>query len=106
MSIDAGDVASVSHMHCSVHSGTHVDAPVHFIPGATTVDALPLDALIGPVKVCHLPAVSEVSAGDLQGLDLTDGVERLLLRTRNSQHWARGVGDFDPYYVALTPDAA
>jgi len=51
LSMAAGDVANVSVLSCSVHTGTHVDAPVHFIDGAAAVESLPLDALIGPCVV-------------------------------------------------------
>jgi arylformamidase len=106
MSIEAGDNANVSHLNCSVHSGTHIDAPVHFVPGALTADRIPLDVFVGPVEVHHLPDVAEVTPNDLVACHLPSGTERLLLRTRNSENWARGTTEFDQHYVALTPDAA
>src|SRR5918994_2490685 len=46
--ISRGDPANVSRMELGAHTGTHVDAPLHFLAGGPGVDRLPLDALIGP----------------------------------------------------------
>ncbi len=106
MSLEAGDVANVSHISCCVHTGTHVDAPCHFINGGATVDQLPLDVLIGPAYVGNLPDVVEVSPADLEQMKIPHHMLRLLLRTRNSELWAHGTTEFIPDYVALTPQAA
>ena len=50
-SLSNGDSANVSVLHFGAHTGTHVDAPVHFIEGAPGADALPLEALIGAAWV-------------------------------------------------------
>ena len=49
--LDKGDASNDSRLACSVHSGTHVDAPLHFIENGATVEQLPLDILIGPATV-------------------------------------------------------
>ncbi|MDX6717480.1 MAG: arylformamidase, partial [Baekduia sp.] len=59
--IAAGELANVSRLEMGAHTGTHVDAPAHFIDGAAGVDALPLDALIGAAVVADAGAVE----GDL-----------------------------------------
>lgn len=105
-SMAAGAHSNASHLSCNVHSGTHVDAPSHFIPDGRPVDQTPLEVLIGPVTVCGLPDVDEVSAEDLAALDLPADVQRLLIRTRNSALWAEQASGFTETYVALTPDAA
>jgi arylformamidase len=103
-SIDRGDPANVSALGLGSHSGTHVDAPSHFVPGGDPVDRIPLERLIGPAAVLELPAeVRTVGAADLARQDLR-GQRRVLLRTRNSVAGA-GVG-FTPDYCALSPDAA
>lgn len=106
MSMEAGDSANVTYISCSVHIGTHVDAPSHFMRDGATVDELPLDVLIGPVYVGNLPDVNEVCPTDLERVGLPEDTQRLLLRTRNSKLWADGISDFTPDYVALTPEAA
>ena len=102
-SIARGDEANVSALALGSHTGTHVDAPSHFLPGATPVDGIPVDRLIGPAVVLEIPdTVAAVGAGDLAAQDLL-GQRRVLLRTRNSTLPARG---FDREYCALSPDGA
>src|SRR6266849_7700880 len=78
-----GDSANVSFLHFGAHTGTHVDAPSHFIEGARKIDALPLDVLIGPARVVRVPdEVTEIDANFLKNSDLS-GVERVWFHTRN-----------------------
>jgi arylformamidase len=105
--IEDGANANVSRMEMGVHTGTHVDAPVHFLPGATGVDTLPLDVLIGPVQVVHLgDEVNAVSADVLDSAGLHPGIERILFRTRNSHYWAKGEMQFQPGFVGIPLDGA
>ena len=105
-SLEAGDMTNVSRLECDVHIGTHVDAPLHFIEDGSSVEQMPLNILIGPVFVAHLPGGDAITAHDLAALSLPKSTQRLLLRTRNSLLWANGVNDFRTDYVALTADAA
>src|SRR5207244_11341238 len=70
VSIADGAVCNVSRLDFGVHSGTHVDAPVHFIEGAPAAESLPLDVLIGPAEVVHLTATQRLHAETLGGLQL------------------------------------
>ena len=98
-----GDSANVSFLHFGAHTGTHVDAPAHFIEGARKIDALPLDVLIGPALVVRVPDdVTEISPEFLSGTDL-GGVERVLFHTRNSNFWGAG---FRKDFTHLLPGAA
>jgi arylformamidase len=99
-----GDSSNVSALHLGTHTGTHVDAPRHFFDTGPGVDELPLDVLIGPARVAHFPGVRAVGAAELAAAGL-DGVTRLLLRTDNSDLWARD-GDFTPQFVYLAEDGA
>lgn len=83
-SMDDGERLNQSHLDMSAHTGTHIDAPVHFIKGADGVDMLSLDLLVGPAVVVHIPGVKAVTAGNLEGIDIPKGTERLLLKTDNS----------------------
>lgn len=105
-SMAAGDQANVSRLAMDVHTGTHVDAPRHFLADGATVEQLDLEVLIGPATVAHLPDVAAVTAADLASLALGPRTRRLLLRTRNSELWARGETSFQADFVALTEDAA
>ena len=55
-----GDPNNSSSMHTSVHAGTHVDAPFHFVPDGATIESLPLDIFIGPARVCAVDAVGQI----------------------------------------------
>src|SRR5207248_6459714 len=83
-SLAKGDSANVSYLHFGAHTGTHVDAPAHFIEGARRIDALPLDVLIGPARVIRIPdQINEIDSEFIAGQNL-DTVERVLFHTRNS----------------------
>jgi arylformamidase len=100
------DGANVSELCMSLHSGTHLDPPLHFVAGGKAADQIPLDVLIGPADVVDLPEVSIVTAADLEGKSLPADCRRLLLRTRNSAYWAAGDTRFHEDYVGLSEDAA
>ena len=86
-SIERGDLANNSRLELGVHSGTHVDAPVHFAPGGPAAEELPLDVLLGPVSVVDATSVDgDLDAGALGSLDVPAG-DRLLFKTRNSALW-------------------
>jgi len=104
--LDRGDVVTITRLDMGAHTGTHVDAPTHFIPGGKGVDRLDLDLLIGPAQVVHAEAVDTISADVLQGLSISPGTQRLLIRTRNSEQWARGDMTFDPGFVGVAEDGA
>ena len=106
MRLENGDSSNVSHLDCNLHTGTHVDAPRHFLQNGTTVEQLLLDVLVGPAFVAHLPEAADVTPRDLTDLNLPPSVRRLLLRTSNSELWAAGTAEFTEDYAALTPEAA
>src|SRR5215471_17709950 len=81
-----GDVATVSSVALGVHTGTHVDAPVHFILDAAGVDSIPLDRLLGPARVLDLGDVARIGPRDIEGQDIRAG-DRVLFKTRNSRYW-------------------
>lgn len=94
---------ALSQISLGSHSGTHVDAPAHFIAGGATVEQLPLGVLIGPAWVAHIAGAGVITAAQLASAGIPDGPIRLLLRTANSDSTATV---FDPGFVALAPDAA
>lgn len=106
-SMDAGAHDNVSRLACGVHTGTHVDAPHHFLNDGRTVDTLSLDVLVGPVQVVQVPEeVGLITGGLLEKAAVKPGTLRLLLKTRNSRLWERSVKEFDRGYVGLSVDAA
>lgn len=104
--IKGGDNANVSVVKLSVHMGTHVDAPDHFLDGGNTVDLLPLDVLVGRAYVLHLPDVDLIDAAVLEKSEIPPRTRRVLFKTRNSEHWAKRESKFQEDYVALSEDAA
>jgi threonine dehydrogenase-like Zn-dependent dehydrogenase/kynurenine formamidase len=102
--LDRGDPATLSHLALGVHSGTHVDAPVHFIAATSGVDQIPIDAMIGPARILDLGSIETITASDLAGHDITPG-ERILLRTINSSKAWQGDQFYDRY-THLTTSAA
>jgi arylformamidase len=104
-SISDGEVANLSRLDFGLHTGTHVDAPLHFVDGAADVDSLPLEVLVGPAIVVDATGVEgSLDARALAGLDLGDGVERVLFKTTNSELWA--TDSFAEDFVALAEDGA
>lgn len=103
----AGDSSTVSELILGSHTGTHVDAPVHFIEGATGVDAIPLDAMIGEAFVADARGLQGALDGaDLERLGVPAGTKRLLLRSDNSELWREARPAFPDTYVCLSPDGA
>jgi len=106
-SMDKGAHDNVSRLACGVHTGTHVDAPHHFLNDHRTVESLALDVLIGPAQVVQLPAeVGVVTADVLEKAAVDSATTRLLLKTRNSELWAQGKTEFDTGFVGISADAA
>jgi arylformamidase len=105
-SIAAGNTANVSRIDLGSHTGTHVDAPLHFMDGGAGVDELPLDVLIGPARLISFgDDVLAVGEAELRRHDL-EGVTRLLIRTRNSAWLASGSSEFHPDFTHVAPDGA
>jgi arylformamidase len=105
-SIDAGDTANTSQIKMGVHTGTHVDAPHHFMNDGRTVEGLQLDTLIGRAYVLHLPEAEMITAAVLEAAEIPPRTRRLLFKTRNSEYWARNVRQFQTDFVAISPDGA
>ncbi|NOZ71607.1 MAG: cyclase family protein [Chloroflexi bacterium] len=104
--LDRGDIATLSTISCSVHTGTHVDAPCHFIAGGASVESLDLYTLVGPAWVADAEGIPLITAAFLDTLDLPPHLERLLLRSDNSKRQLLNDTSFHRDYVALAADAA
>lgn len=104
MHLERGDVATVSELEMGTHTGTHIDAPSHFIPGGAGVDALPLHNLIGPARIIEIENPSVVTHAELRNHNLRHA-ERLLFKTLNSQRCWNGA-EFVSNFVSLAEDAA
>jgi arylformamidase len=106
-SMASGAEYNLTKLNSSVHIGTHVDAPLHFLSDGRSVDQLPLDVLTGLCYVVQLPdGVDTITAEVLDGIPLAEGTTRILFGTRNSHGWASGETEFQPDFVAITEDGA
>jgi arylformamidase len=102
--MERGDSYNVSRLTLSTHTGTHIDAPLHFLVGGMPVDQLPVDVLVGPALVVEMPVELEITAADLEAAAIPSGTERILFKTRNSR--LLDDEDFRRDFVYLTLDAA
>lgn len=81
--MDRGAVCNVTWLELSVHTGTHMDAPLHFINGAIGMDQMPLDATIGPARVVEVKDVESIQPRHLEVIQPRRG-ERLIFKTSNT----------------------
>ena len=101
--LERGEVVNLTAMEMCVHTGTHFDAPWHFLDDGARTDEVPLDAFLGPALVVEIPDVMAVGRAELERLPL-EGVVRLLLKTRNSVLLRDSV--FHEDFTYLTKDGA
>ncbi len=102
-SIEAGDPLNLSELTMGAHTGTHVDAPYHFLREGPGTHELPPDAFSGPARVLPLEHVSKaVEAKELSPFPLRRG-EIALLKTSNSKRLG---SPFRTDYVYLSEDGA
>jgi arylformamidase len=104
--LEDGSNSNVSRLGMSVHTGTHVDAPNHFLQDGKGVDRLPLKALTGRAYVLHLPLADKITAEVLEKADIPPRTRRLLFKTRNSTLWANKDRNFQTGFVGMTADGA
>jgi arylformamidase len=98
-----GGAFGLSRMSLGTHTGTHVDAPAHFVPGGATVDALAPEILMGKTRVVEILARERIEREDLEAQDLRDDL-RILLKTRMSGQMTKSRYQEDHVYVSA--DAA
>jgi arylformamidase len=101
-----GELYTLSELTSTVHVGSHLDAPMHFVRDGHGVDQIDLGKLIGPCMVVDLPDVDSIDAHSLDRANIPANVTRLLCRTRNSDYWARGDNTFHTDFVAIDPSGA
>lgn len=105
--IEEGANANVSILGISVHTGTHVDSPYHFLNDGTAVDVLPLDVLTGSVEVVEVSdAIRVIDSQVVKDLEILPGTKRLLFKTRNSSFWKAEPQEFHTDFVGIDEEAA
>lgn len=105
LKLEEGEIANVTHISMGAHTGTHVDAPSHFLKEGSSVEDLSLDTLIGKAFVIEIEG-DLITKEALKKASIPQNVECLLLKTRNSNHWTNNSPHFDENFVAIAPDGA
>jgi arylformamidase len=101
---ERGDPCTLSHLDLGAHTGTHMDAPLHYLRGGASIDTMPLDATVGPARVIAIADPVSVTAAELEMHALGRG-ERVLFKTRNSaRRWV--AEPFDETFVYISHGAA
>lgn len=104
--IATGSASNGSQLSTSVHIGTHVDAPLHFIPNDLGVDQLDLDRFVGLCQVIELSGAGPITAAELTSAAVADDTERLLIKTHNSAWWQETPLQFQRQFRGLDSSAA
>lgn len=103
LSRDKSHTVRVTSIEMGSHTGTHIDAPWHFVEGGKFLHEVPLEVLVGPATIFEILGTRSIRLEHVERLALR-GVERVLFRTDNSSHW--NDGKFYEEFVYLEPDAA
>ncbi len=101
--IHNGAVANVTMCRMVAHTGTHMDAPHHFLQDGKGIDSFPLEFGIGRARVIDVPGVGKVTRKELEGKGIQAG-DRVLIKTRNSQ-LAWTTLEFQESYVGIDSSA-
>ncbi len=104
LDMECGDAANVSTLSLGSHTGTHMDAPIHFVPGGAGMDRMPLDATIGQARVIEIQDPVSIKPDELDPHGIGRG-ERVLFKTQNSTRrwWTE---DFIEDFVYVSQEAA
>lgn len=102
--MDHGDSCNVSHLSMGSHTGTHMDAPLHFLKSGKSLDQMPLSATIGEARVIEIKDPESIKPQELAAHKIRRG-ERILFKTKNSSRsWKSD--EFDRDFVFVSQDAA
>lgn len=106
LELSKGEMANVTAIKMSAHTGTHVDAPCHFLKDGYSVEKLSLEVLIGKAVVVDALDAKLITKEVLEEINIPSNTERLLIKTRNSEQWENGATEFIEDYVAISADGA
>lgn len=104
LDLKEGDPCTVSFLALTAHTGTHVDAPAHYISGGSTMDGFSSETWVGKARVIGIADPKSVTVRELSHYRIRRG-ERILFKTRNSPQCWR-TARFVKSYVSVSPEAA
>lgn len=93
----------VSQIAMGLHTATHLDAPLHFLPDGKNLDQIPLERYLGPARVVPIEDSRSITRAELERRDLA-GCDKVLFKTENSLRWERA--DFDREFIGLSAEGA
>ena len=102
--IEQGDLVNLTELSMSIHTGTHIDAPLHFLPNGKPIDSLSLNVFVGEAQVVAIPQDVNLITVDILQDVCEINAARILFKTKNSQLWE--TSKFQQDYVALEASAA
>ena len=102
--IEQGDLVNLTELSMGIHTGTHIDAPLHFLPNGKPIDSLSLNVLVGEAQVVAIPQDVNLITVDILQDVCEINAARILFKTKNSQLWE--TSKFQQDYVALEASAA
>jgi len=98
---------NISRIEMGVHAGTHIDSPFHLFNHGRTVDEIPLEVLIGKATVLVISSDRKVINSEaLIASGFNPGVERLILKTRNTEYWIHDPNGFHGEYIGIDTEGA
>jgi arylformamidase len=101
--VDSGDYVTLTDIHMISHTGTHIDAPLHFVYHGGTIDEMPLDTAIGQARVIEIKDTESIKPEELIPYKIKRG-ERVLFKTENSSRLYH-TDEFSKQFVFLTPES-
>jgi len=107
LDLSAGAAYNLSEIEMSVHLGSHMDAPRHFLQDGALIEDFPLELLVGETQVLAIPDLAKsITAELLRTLPIRAGIKRMLFKTRNSHFWKTTPHDFQDDFISLSLDGA
>ncbi len=101
-----GASCNLSVLKVGAHTGTHLETPLHFVPGGLAVETVDLNVLVGPAEVVKIYGRSPITAADLEHANIPPGTERVLLKTDNTRFRRLHDDVFHQDYTGLAPSGA
>ena len=98
-----GDAVNDTDLHFNLHTGTHIDAPLHFLENGKSIDQMPLSQFLGECFVVDIGESKEIRPEHFESAKIPKDIKRILTKTKNSFNWTP---DFNKEFIGLTLDAA
>lgn len=106
VSMAAGDLYNLSYLNISAHTGTHIDAPLHFLHQGKPIGDIPLEHLVGPAQVVAIADdIRYIDADVIKQAGIVPGAKKILFKTINSILWGKSSQFFENYTALNTSGA-